>query len=356
MKNEQPVKVLMTGPENDPSISLGGIVTVVNMILQNSGQEIVYFNRDMGDRRKGIVFLKKLFRLRSLLRKTTFDLFHFHFSFDPRSLRREALYIRLAKRTKRPVIVHLHGGVLLFEKKESKLVDWILAIADKIVVLSDIEKESLVKLYAVPADKIIILRNCIDLKEIPAFTTARQPQQKLIFFGRLHESKGIGEIVEACQQLTKQQVNVSLDVYGSGPDQQWFTAAMNDIPGMQFNYKGLVWGEKKWHALQDADIFLLPSRYGEGLPMALLEAMALGKVVIVTDDASITRVVKHGQNGLLVPKKSAERLAQEIARIIAAPAEQSMLGNNARKTIEQEYSSDYYIHTLDGIYHNLLKP
>lgn len=344
----------MTGPENDPSISLGGIVTVVNMILHNSPEEMVYFNRDMGDKNKAITFVKKLFSLRSLLRKSSFDLFHFHFSFDPKSLKREALYIRLAKRKKKPVIVHLHGGVLLFEKRESKLTDWILSVADAIMVLSDLEKQSLIDLYNVPAHKIIVLRNCIDLKEIPAFNMDRLPQDKLIFFGRLHESKGIGEIVEASKLLQSQSVHFSLNAFGSGPDLTWFTAAMENIPGIDFQYKGLVWGEKKWHALQDADIFLLPSRYGEGLPMALLEAMALGKVVIVTDDASISKVVQHGHNGLMVPKKDAAALATAIARILANPAEQKALGYQARQTIEREYSSDYYIKELQSIYHHVL--
>jgi glycosyltransferase involved in cell wall biosynthesis len=129
---------------------------------------------------------------------------------------------------------------------------------------------------------------------------------------------------------------------------------MENIPGIDFQYKGLVWGEKKWHALQDADIFLLPSRYGEGLPMALLEAMALGKVVIVTDDASISKVVQHGFNGLMVPKKDGAALATEIARILANPAEQKALGYQARQTIEREYSSDYYIKELQSIYHHVL--
>jgi len=344
----------MTGPENDPSISLGGIVTVVNMILKNSPQEIVYFNRDMGEKNKALTFLQKAWRFRGLLGRQRFDLIHFHFSFDQKSLYREALYVYIAKQKKQPVIIHFHGGILLFQKKESKLINWLLRVADSILVLSEIEKESLVTLYKVPADKILVLRNCIDLREIPAFAGERPAQNKLIFFGRLHESKGIEDIVEACRQLKSGSVDFSFDAYGSGPQQQWFVSSMQDTLQQQFAYKGLVWGEQKWKALQDSDVFLLPSRYGEGLPMALLEAMALGKVVIVSDDASITRVVKNNVNGLLVQKQTPGDLAEKIHYILSNREQLAAMGREARATIEREYSSDYYIKSLNTVYHTVV--
>lgn len=354
MNNEKHLRILMTGPENDPSISLGGIVTVVNMILKNSHQEITYFNRDMGEKSKALTFLKKVRRFYSLVRKEHFDLIHFHFSFDHKSLLREALYLYIAKKNKQPFIIHFHGGILLFQKKESKLITWMLATATNIIVLSDIEKESLTSLYKIPADKIIVLRNCIDLKEIPVSTQQPKKQNKLIFFGRLHESKGIEDIVEACRLLKEQSIDFHFYAYGSGPQQQWFVSSMQKLLSRQFDYKGLVWGEKKWQALQDSDVFLLPSRYGEGLPMALLEAMALGKVVIASDDASISKVVNHNVNGLLVEKKAPAILAQKIIDILSDEEQQKKIGYQARTTIEKEYSSDYYVDSLTTTYLSIL--
>ncbi len=344
----------MTGPENDPSISLGGIVTVVNMILNNSRQEIQYFNRDMGDKNKAVTLFKKLSGFRKQLNQTRFDLIHFHFSFDRKSLVREALYLYIARQKKQRIIVHLHGGVLLFQKKQSRLTDWILKTADNIIVLSELEKESLTTLYNVPATKVLVLRNCIDLKEIPRFADEQTSQNKLIFFGRLHESKGIEDIVDACGQLKEQSPDFHFDAYGSGPQQQWFVSSMESVLADRFNYGGLVWGEKKWQALQSSDIFLLPSRYGEGLPMALLEAMALGKVVIASDDASISKVVQNGVNGILVPKKAPASLAQKIASLLADKQKQKELGQQAKLTIEREYSSDYYIQSLSSVYTQML--
>jgi glycosyltransferase involved in cell wall biosynthesis len=354
MTNDKRIKVLMTGPENDPSISLGGIVTVVNMILKNSLHEIIYFNRDMGDKNKAATFFKKLFRFRQQVRKQRFNLIHFHFSFDRKSIIREALYVFIARQQKQPVVIHFHGGILLFRKKESKLIKWLLSAADRIIVLSEIEKESLANLYKVPADHILVLRNCIDLKEIPVFPQRKELQNNLVFFGRFHESKGIADILEACKTLQEQSVDFRFHAYGSGPGQQWFVSSMEEALNNKFSYKGLVWGEKKWHALQNTDIFLLPSRYGEGLPMALLEAMALGKVVIVSDDASITRVVQDNFNGLLVAKNAPAELARKIAWILSDTEAQKRIGHNASVTIRNEYSSDYYIKSLNTVYQSLL--
>lgn len=341
----------MTGPDNDPSRSLGGIVTVVNIILKNAMDDIQYFNRDLGTNGKMITLIKKLLLFRKVLKKP-FNLIHFHFSLDKKSIIRESLFVLLARLQGIPIIAHFHGGNLLFDKKASSVVRRIIKASDKIIVLSEIEQTSLVNLYGTSPDKIIVLKNCVDFGEIPSLQQHSHDMKKLIFFGRIHKSKGIEDILQAFKQV---KAPYSFDVYGTGPDADWFLNSMKEVSGEAFQYKGLVWGDKKWQALSESDIFLLPSRYGEGLPMALLEAMALGKVVITSDDASITKVVQDGYNGLLVKKKSPQDLAEKITRILSNPAERERLGHNAKKTIENEYSAQYYIKELHGIYEGTVK-
>lgn len=339
----------MTGPENDPSISLGGIVTVVNTILRNSQENITYFNRDIGEKNKVFHFIRKIAEFRKLIEAEKYHVLHFHFSLDKKSLLRELLYLKTAKRKNARIIIHLHGGALLFHLNHEKLVRTVLSTADGIIVLSELEKISLGNLYHIPLEKIIVLKNSIDLGEVPPFE-GTQGGNNIVFFGRIHESKGIEDIVSACRLLTAKGIRFRFDAYGDGPLKDWFSAEMSAILQNNFNYHGIVWGKKKWEALEKADIFLLPSRYGEGLPVAMLEAMALGKAVVASNDASITQVVKQAENGLLIAKKAPEELAATIHYLLEHPELQQQLGENARKTIEQEYTSGQYMQQLAVIY------
>ncbi|MBO9561998.1 MAG: glycosyltransferase family 4 protein [Niastella sp.] len=347
------MKILMTGPNNDPAQSLGGIVTVINMILNNAPHTTDFFDRDLGTKNKTSTYLRKIKEFRRTLKNNTYDLIHFHFSFDNKSVIRDFMFLYLAKKKNIPLIVHFHGGVLAYQKSNSPLVKWILKAASQLIVLNEDEKESIQRLYNVSPEKVLILRNCIDLNEIPALESQAPTYNRIIYFGRLHMPKGLKEIVEALKTIKARQVPFKLDVYGSGPDQEWFLKALADNLGNSFEYKGVVWGAQKWHSLNDSDIFLLPS-HGEGMPMALLEAMALGKSVVVSDVDAFKKVVVDNENGFLAQQRSSEDLARSLSTVLTNPAKQAEVGRKARATIEKEYSSDYYMKSLSSVYNSLL--
>src|SRR5690606_29360294 len=105
-------------------------------------------------------------------------------------------------------------------------------------------------------------------------------------------------------------------------------------------------------AFKDADFFLLPSRYGEGLPMALLEAMASGLVPIVTDDASMKFVVHPFYNGIRVEKRNASDIAEKILGILDSPVTVTTLQRKAVETVKESYDIQVYISKLNVIYEN----
>lgn len=348
------MKILMTGPNNDPAKSLGGIVTVINMILNNKSHPTDFFDRDLGSGGKLRTWYRKVRQFRQTISRERYDLIHFHFAFDKKSVTREFIYLYLAQKKGIPFIVHFHGGALAYQKSNSWMVKWMLVTASQLIVLNEDEKESIQRLYQVPPEKVLILRNCIDLGEIPSFTGSSSGQHnRIIYFGRLHMPKGLKEIVEALKILKAKQIPFKLDVYGSGPDESWFLNALKEHVGDSFEYKGVVWGKEKWHSLNDSDIFLLPS-HGEGMPMALLEAMALGKTVVVSDVDAFKKVVIDQENGFLARQRSADDLARSLELVLKDPAKQQEVGQKAKKTIEKDYSSDYYIKSLGSVYNSLL--
>jgi glycosyltransferase involved in cell wall biosynthesis len=90
--------------------------------------------------------------------------------------------------------------------------------------------------------------------------------------------------------------------------------------------------------LRLADVFVMTSLW-EGLPIALLEAMSVGKPVVATSVGGIPNVVIHGENGLLVPPGGGpSTMASAILYLLDHPQERQRLGSRARATIEERYS------------------
>jgi glycosyltransferase involved in cell wall biosynthesis len=125
--------------------------------------------------------------------------------------------------------------------------------------------------------------------------------------------------------------------------------------GDDFEFAGVVSGETKQSIIDRSDIFLLPSRYGEGLPMALLETMANGLVPVVTDDASMKIVVKPNFNGLRVQKRDPADLAAKLQSLLVDSDLLAQLSREAEKTIRREYSIGSYTSRLEAIYDRCLQ-
>jgi len=98
----------------------------------------------------------------------------------------------------------------------------------------------------------------------------------------------------------------------------------------------------------------LPS-YREGLPKVLLEAMACGRAIVTTDATGCRDAVRDGDNGLLVPVKNAEALADAIMRLLDNQALRRRMGENGRKRAINEFSQEYVSKATLDIYRIALK-
>jgi glycosyltransferase involved in cell wall biosynthesis len=101
--------------------------------------------------------------------------------------------------------------------------------------------------------------------------------------------------------------------------------------------------------LAQADMVCLPS-YREGLPKALLEAMACGKACIATDVPGCRDAVRHEDTGLLVPVKDSTALAAAIGRLLNNPDERRKMGVRGRERVIREFSQDRVIEATLAVY------
>jgi glycosyltransferase involved in cell wall biosynthesis len=361
------MKVLITAPNLDDSKQVGGIITVINTILSVITVEHKVFVRSPSVDNKNLFgklkWINRIFIFAKLCFTDSYNIVHVHTAMNRPALLRDIIWVFIASFSRSKILLHLHGGKYLFEKPSSGmvnfLIDKILKKSDAIIVLSTIEKEAMLKLYHVEKP-LFVLENAINTDFISSEVAKIGSEKKndllrLIFIGRITESKGIHDIVDALTQLNTLTAKFRFDLYGDGELKDEVIRRLSPILNDRFQYHGIVSGASKWRALLQSDVFLLPSRYGEGLPMALLEAMFLGKISITTNDASIGLVIKNGANGFMVEKYDPAGIKDLIWQMVNFEDNRlKALGEEAKSTILANYSTSNYIRRLEGIYSDLI--
>ena len=153
---------------------------------------------------------------------------------------------------------------------------------------------------------------------------------------RLVEEKGISDLLKAVAAI-KHGPHIRLVIAGDGPLRQSFEqqAATLGISAC-VTFLGFVADMQSFYA--SLDIFALPS-LREGLPMCVLEAMAVRKAVIATRVGAISTVIVDDESGLLIPPADASVLEAALSRLINDADLRARLGRNARTVIETSYSA-----------------
>lgn len=178
---------------------------------------------------------------------------------------------------------------------------------------------------AVSATRWVLVPICVDTALFrPGNKTAAREAlglaaagKMIVFVGRLEEGKGVGPLVDSLPLVVHSNPSVRLLVVGDGSQRQ----AMEDSArrlgvGDRIVFAGWVEHEELPFWLQAADALILPSAY-EGLPTAVIEALACGLPVVATPVGDAPKLVKDGVNGVLLNEPSSAALAQAISRVLA---------------------------------------
>ena len=178
--------------------------------------------------------------------------------------------------------------------------------------------------------------------------------KSLLFLGRLHESKGLSDIIEACRVLRSEGLEFNFRCFGEGPMKEEFLEGMREAISSNFIYEGVVSGKEKWRVLANCDIFVLPSRFGEGLPLSVLEAMAAGCIVIASDVASTRIAIKDGENGFLIPPGDLPEFTEKLRTAITDVDKLEQMHEKAIKTVAEGFTMEVYSSELERVYEKTL--
>ncbi|MDD4822770.1 MAG: glycosyltransferase family 4 protein [Bacteroidales bacterium] len=353
------MRILITAPSLDVSNNVSGISMVANTILSNADKDHLYYHYLLGrpDHAPGwywpLLLIKQLIGYPFFLRSNQIDCVHQNLPFNAKGILREYIINLISVWCGRPVLLHIHGGEGLVNGISSRflnrLVNKMFRRSSQVLVLSALEQKVIQKSY--PTVHVSFLSNAIDTD----YYLRKEPRSNvlpgILFLGRIENNKGLNEIIQAIREVYKQH-RFTFSLCGEGPERERMVNECREIMGTDFQYEGVVCGEKKLQIMHRSSIFVLPSYY-EGLPMSLLECMASGLVPVVTEVGSMKEVVKSGENGLHVKTHDAKDLAEKLGFLISHPEVLDSMAENAVYSVRKNFGIKDYMKRLGAIYDSL---
>jgi glycosyltransferase involved in cell wall biosynthesis len=356
--------VLILGPQRT---AVSGVSTHLNALFGSALERhfrMVHFQvGSQGRDETPLGWLMRLlaspFLLAAAILRLDAAILHVNTSLDARAYWRDLVYVVVAKLFGVRVLYQVHGGALRVFCASNRVMPFILRRTlnwpDVVVVISQIELQAMRE--AAPRQRIVLLPNgtdCAPLIKLERAASGPQAPLRLLYIGRLVRTKGLFEILEALKLLRRCGVATRLVIAGSGPVEDALRQSARAL-GLEdiATFAGPAFGERKMQLLAQAEVLLLPTYHLEGLPYALLEAMAAGLVPIVTRVGAIPDVVQQDVHGVFVAPRDPEALARAIQSLAADRALLERLGAASRQRVATSYSVERLASDFTALYRAL---
>ena len=312
------VRVLVIGPEREGE---GGMSVVSGFVARALGEHAVRRVRSRGGGgrvRDGLGFVGAWASVgrRCLEREPTI----LHLNVAPRgSMIRKSCFAALAVVTRCPFVIHIHsgrfgawlGGSSALSRRTFRAV---LRRAASIWVLSEQFASEMSLQLSLPREHFQVVANGV---EAPALERRPVEPPVILFVGRFVPLKGIDVLLEALCRSPLAGLEWRLKLIGGGPQD-----VCEDVVdrGLGSRVQVVPWVDRMEvdRALAEAAVLVVPSR-SEGLPLVVLEAMAMGTPIVATRVGAIGDVLQDGELGILVPPDDPEGLAGAVAEVLTDP-------------------------------------
>jgi glycosyltransferase involved in cell wall biosynthesis len=238
-------------------------------------------------------------------------------------------------------IILIPNGV---DTEHFKLTEKNLALAESLGIVRHVILSEAKNLYHDERDSSVALKGLPQSDMMPVIG----------FVGELREKKGLKTLLQAHTLANKKQP-ITLLIVGEvrqGEDKKYFDEFRSANPQLPITVTGYMPSKDlpAYYALMD--ILVHPS-LRDGLPNAVLEAMACEKAIVATGVGGVPEAIKDGETGAIVPAKDAEALSQTILHLLEDPSLRSRLGKAARQKIIQDFTLEKELDGNLGVYRKL---
>jgi glycosyltransferase involved in cell wall biosynthesis len=350
-----PAKVLMLGPA---LANKGGIAAVVQSYLNawDCSRYDLHYITSFVSGSKLLKFLVAFRALSQFIHVVIFwrpDIVHIHFA-SGASFYRKSFFVIFARVFQKKIVLHCHAPDFhVFYKDRGRLgqefIRFILSSADVMLVVSEQWRR-----YFAGLSLNVPIRVLYNPVVCPVEVHhANNANPVVLFLGRLGKRKGTYDILRAIPYILETCPKAEFWFGGDGDVEQVSTILSKEPWGKHVRLLGWVRGKKKEETLLQASMLLLPS-YHEGMPIAILEAMAYGLPIVSTPVGGISEAVVDGQVGFLVQPGDVEAIAQKTILLLKSFELRHNMGAKAREHAIKKFEISSVVEQLFAIYGSLI--
>jgi glycosyltransferase involved in cell wall biosynthesis len=347
--------LILTPRLNEP----GGVANYYKTIKKHFPSSVEYFfvGND-GDKSKLQKIIRSFLDYLIFFKKIllgSYNIVHLNPSLGYKSVIRDAIFLIILKMFKVEVVVFFRGWNLSTEK----------------IILSNIFYKFLFRKIFLKVKKIIILSSEFELffkklnykGSIYLETTVvddsfvveelnddSNRHKNILFLSRIERDKGVFKVVDSFIRIKHSYPDCRLYIAGEGPDKEELLKYLKELNDQDIVFMGYVRGEEKKDILRKCGIYAFPTLYGEGMPNALLEAMAFSMVAITSPSGGIKDIFIDQEMGALIDGSSSEELDEALCLYISSPQLSKNIGENNRGFISRKCTASIIVKRLMDIY------
>ncbi len=234
--------------------------------------------------------------------------------------------------------------------------------SDKIIALTHFFQQHLIQRYKIPAGKIQVIPNLINVVEwtdIPKAEHLNMAKRNftpfLLFVGRLEKEKGLEFLLKTFKIITYQNKTLNLVIIGGGSLKNKLIEMRTDSKFQDIvRILGNISEKHLFYLLKTAEALVLPSRF-EIMPTVVLEAWAAGCPVIVNKYCGVEELIRDRQTGLLFQMDQPNQFYSLIQELLSNQELKLKLIQNAKKQVDTAYNSSLVVKTIIDLYQKLVK-
>jgi glycosyltransferase involved in cell wall biosynthesis len=342
-----------------PSEGVIGGVSVLFAVLKSEMESREHRYQTIGKRADERSSLNVFWRLFSdwwswfvTIRKYKPEIAHVNPSLKSKSLIRDGAMVLIAKCCGVKSVSFFHGWSEEFER--SRIGRWLFRIgigqSDTIIVLGKCYRQKLLELNY--KKQITVIQNPVSQEVIDRFEDKQkdflQPS-KILFLSRVIKAKGVHELLSAFKRLSEERPDIELRIAGDGDERTRLEARTESESIRNVTYLGFVNGDDKNTELENATLLVLPS-YTEGIPLSILEGMAVGLPVVTTPVGGIPDFFEDNRMGKLVKVRDINSLYHAIVELVDNPKLSNEIANYNRRFARENFSPACFVSKLQTIY------